>query len=126
MSHDAAHDWFDREGRLDWATCPISRNGLVRIIANPKYPNALPTAADAMALLAEPVTLTGHVFWPDDISLRDPGLFIASRMLTAGQLTDSCLLALAVSKRGRLATLDRRLSAVAVHDGAKSLHLIGA
>ena len=126
VSHRLAHDWFVREQRRSWATCPITENGLVRIIANPKYPNALPTAADAMALLAQLVSVAGHVFWPDDISLRDADRFSAARMLIAGQVTDSYLLALAVSKGGRLATLDRRLSGVAVNKGARSLHLIGA
>jgi len=61
VSHELAHDWFAREGRSCWATCPITENGLVRIIANPKYPNALSTAADAMALLAQLASLPGHV-----------------------------------------------------------------
>ena len=120
-----AHDWFAREGRSCWATCPITENGLVRIIANPKYPNALSTAADAMTLLAQLASLPGHFFWPDDISLRDADRFSAAQMLTARQVTDRYLLALAVSKGGRLATLDRRLSAVAVNEGARRLHLIG-
>jgi hypothetical protein len=47
-------------------------------------------------------------------------------MLTTGQITDSYLLALAASKDGMLATLDRRLSTLAVQDGAKSLRIIGA
>jgi uncharacterized protein len=126
VSHDAAHDWFGREGRKDWATCPITENGLVRILANPKYPNALPTAADAVALLVQLVSLPGHVFWTADVTLRDANRFVAPRMLTAGQITDSYLLALAVSRGAKLATLDRRLSPVAVHKGAQGLHLIGA
>jgi len=126
VSHDATHEWFAREGRSHWATCPITENGLVRIIAHPKYPNALPTAADAIALLAQLASIAGHVFWPDDISLRDADRFSAAKMLTPGQVTDSYLLALAVSKGGKLATLDRRLSAVAVNEGARGLHLIAA
>lgn len=125
VSHDAAHDWFGREGRLDWATCPTTENGLVRIISHPSYPNALGTPAEAVALLAQLARLPGHVFWPDDISLRDATRFAPARLLTTGQITDSYLLALAASKAGMLATLDRRLSTLAVEDGAKSLRLIG-
>ena len=39
VRHDAANDWFDREGGSAWATCPITENGLVRIPSHPKYPN---------------------------------------------------------------------------------------
>jgi uncharacterized protein len=125
VSHDAAHEWFAREGRRDWATCPTTENGFVRVVANPKYPNALPTAADAIGLLAQLSRVPGHAFWTDDVTLRDAKRFSISKLLTTGQITDSYLLALAASRGGRLATLDRRLSAVAVHEGAKSLHLIG-
>jgi predicted nucleic acid-binding protein len=98
----------------------------VRIVSNPKYPNDLATPAEAMALLVQLASLPGHVFWPDDINVRDATLFIPAKMLTTGQITDSYLLALAASKGGRLATLDRRLSTLAVQDGAKSLRFIGA
>jgi toxin-antitoxin system PIN domain toxin len=126
VSHDAAHEWFAREGRFQWATCPITENGLVRILGNPKYPNALATPAEAMALLTQLASLPGHAFWPDDVNLRDAARFTPAKILTIGQITDSYLLALAASKGGMLATLDRRLSTLAVKDGAKSLRLIGA
>ena len=126
VSHETAHDWFAREGHLRWATCPITENGLVRIVSNPKYPNALASPADATALLAQMASLPGHVFWPDDVSLRDAARFDSARLLTVAQITDSYLLALAAANGGMLATLDRRLSTRAVRDGAKSLRLIGA
>ena len=107
VSHDAAHARFAREGRRKWATCPITENGFVRIIANPKYPNALATPADALTLLGRLVSLPGHIFWPDDISLRDTAIFDPAKILTVGQITDSYLLALAAAKGGKLATLDR-------------------
>ncbi|MGD1036484.1 MAG: TA system VapC family ribonuclease toxin [Roseiarcus sp.] len=126
VSHEAAHDWFAREGHLRWATCPITENGLVRILGNPKYPNALATPAEAMALLAQLASLPGHIFWPDDVSLRNAARFAPAKILTTGQIADSYLLALAASKGGMLATLDRHFSTLAVIDGAKSLRFIGA
>ena len=126
VSHESAHRWFAAEGRREWATCPITENGLVRIIANPKYPNAVATSADALALLERLANLPGHVFWADDISLRDAALFDPDRIAASGQVADGYLLGLAVARGGKLATLDRRLSALAVKRGADSLHLIGA
>jgi len=109
VSHESAHVWYAAEGRRKWATCPITENGLVRIIASPKYPNAVATPADALALLGRLVGLPGHVFWPD-VSLRDGALFDPDRLAAVGHVTDGYLLALAVAHDGRLATLDRGAS----------------
>jgi predicted nucleic acid-binding protein len=74
------------------------------------------------SLLSQP----GHAFWPDDISLLGDRLIAQDRLLTSGQLTDTYLLALAVSNGGRLATFDRRLAPDAVKGGKAALHLITA
>jgi uncharacterized protein len=124
VSHEAAHIWFARDGAKHWATCPITENGLVRIVGNPKYPNATGTAGEALALLEEFTSLPGHEFWPDDITLRDAARFDPAKILTSAQVTDSYLLALATRNGGKLATLDRRLSAQSVHGGATNLHVI--
>jgi predicted nucleic acid-binding protein len=76
-------------------------------------------------LLTRFVNDSGHQFWPDDISLLDERRIHPDRLLTSGQVTDSYLLALAVAHGGKLATLDRRLIADAVHQGAQAIHLIG-
>ena len=126
VSHDAAHLWFEREGKPHWATCPITENGLVRIISNPKYPNATETPNQALQLLTNLTHLSGHEFWPDDISVTDALHINGANLLTAGQITDTYLLALAVKRKASLATLDRRLTALAVLRGGESLHVIGS
>ena len=40
VHHTAAHDWFADRGEEGWATCPITENGLLRIVGHPKYPNS--------------------------------------------------------------------------------------
>ncbi|PJN94116.1 VapC toxin family PIN domain ribonuclease, partial [Amaricoccus sp. HAR-UPW-R2A-40] len=40
VAHDDAHVWFAETGRHAWATCPITENGVLRILGNPKYPNS--------------------------------------------------------------------------------------
>jgi predicted nucleic acid-binding protein len=67
---------------------------------------------------------TGHVFWSDDVNLLDGRYVDMGKLLTSGQITDTYLLALAVAHGGQLASLDRRLSVVAVHGGTDGLHLI--
>ena len=40
MQRDQPHDWFARSGKRSFATCPITENGLLRIVGHPKYPNS--------------------------------------------------------------------------------------
>ncbi|HUD62303.1 MAG TPA: TA system VapC family ribonuclease toxin, partial [Acetobacteraceae bacterium] len=117
VSHGDAHRWFGQEGAADWATCPITEIGVLRIVGNPRYPNTPGSPAVVATVLDRLRTLPGHAFWPDDISLLDPRHADAERMLASTQVTDTYLLALAVAHGGQLATLDRRLSVTAVHRG---------
>lgn len=123
--HDAAHDWFASHSRLSWATCPIVENGCVRVMMGRSYSPAPANPRDVAFTLADLRRRADHVFWPDDVSLLDSALIDAGRLRTSGQVTDSYLLALAVSKGATLATLDRRLSPAAVRGGAEALHVIG-
>ena len=124
LQHDAAHDWFAAEGAQAWATCPITENGVLRILGNPRYPNSPGTPAAIAGLIAQFRAAPGHQFWPDAISLLDPTLIDQTRLTTAAQLTDLYLLALAHTRGGRLATFDRRIATDAVRNGAKSLCVI--
>lgn len=125
VQHDPAHVWFAAQGRRSWATCPLTENGVLRIVGHARYPNSPGTPAAVAPLLAGLCALPGHVFWPDDISLLAADSVDAARLLASSQVTDSYLLALACAHGGQLATFDRRLVADAVHGGVKGLHLIG-
>jgi toxin-antitoxin system PIN domain toxin len=124
VQHDRAHEWFAASGEKAWATCPLTENGLLRIVGHARYPNSAGTPAAVAELLASLRDLPGHEFWPDDVSLLDQERVDRSRLLDSAQVTDSYLLALAVARGGQLATFDQRLVADAVIHGAKALHLI--
>lgn len=124
VGHDAAHRWFEAEGRDAWATCPMTENGMIRIVGHPKYPNTPGSPAIVAGVLHRLRELPGHNFWADDISLVGSRRVDPSQILTSGQVTDSYLLALAAENGGRLATFDRRLSPKAVKDGKASLRVI--
>lgn len=124
VQHEPAHEWFARVGSRSFATCPITENGLLRIVGHPKYPNS-PGAPGAVAsLLAAMRALPGHTFWPDKISIADDQFVDTSRLSSHGQVTDSYLLGLARAHNGRLASMDRKLTFDAVPDGRKALELI--
>jgi len=124
VQHDIAHRWFGNEGHHAWATCPLTENGVARIVGHPRYPGCPGTPGAIAVLLSQVCTLSGHKFWPDDISLLDDTKIDAARLLSHGQVTDSYLLALAHAHKGKLATLDRRLVTSAVRGGAASLHVV--
>lgn len=124
VQHDTAHDWFATHGGSAWATCPLTENGVLRIVGHARYPNTPGSPAAVAPLVAQLRQRAGHVFWPDDLSLVDPAWIDASRLLSAGQVTDSYLLALACAHGGQLASFDRRLVTDAVRNGVRGLHLI--
>ena len=124
VGHDAAHRWFEDQGRASWASCPMTENGVIRIVGHPKYPNSPGSPAAVAAIVVGLRFLPGHVFWPDDISLLEAEHIDPSQIMTSGQVTDSYLLALAIAHGGRLATFDRRLSVKAVRGGKAALHIL--
>lgn len=127
VHHQAAHDWLDTNRRRGWATCPLTENGVVRILSNPSYPGRRTTLEDAADRLSTFRTSGDHAFWPDSVSICQDGLFVFPRIGGHRRLTDVYLLALAVHHRGRLATFDHRIRTDAVAGaGPANLDLLGA
>jgi uncharacterized protein len=124
VQHDRAHDWFANSGKKAWATCPLTQNGVLRIVGHPRYLNSPGTPAVVADLMARFMDLPGHEFWSDDVSLMDSNRVDPTRLLDSAQVTDTYLLALAVAHSGQLATFDRKLVASAVIGGARSVCLI--
>ncbi len=109
--HTRAWKWFEQHGGDRWATCPITENGFVRVLADRKYPNlslSPEQAVDLLARLKRAYSQT-HEWWPDDISITDSSVFQTGVLLEARQITDTYLLGLANRKGGRLASFDRGL-----------------
>lgn len=121
-SHASALEWFAANARNGWASCPITQNGCIRVMAHPGYPHALPVAA-IVERLADAAHQPQHAFWPDDASLLDREAIDPARVHGPGQLTDVYLLALAVKHRGRLVTFDKSIALEAVK-GAKKQNLL--
>jgi toxin-antitoxin system PIN domain toxin len=113
VEHARARGWL--EGVLDvgWASCPITQNGFVRIISQPRYPSPVPPA-EAIDLLEQATATSWHEFWPCDVSLLDHRIVDRTRVHGARQVTDAYLLALAAAHGGRFATFDRSVVLSAV------------
>lgn len=124
VQHEEVHAWFGRVGRKAFATCPITENGLLRIVGHPKYPNSPGPPSTVANALSAIRALPGHAFWPDSISLADSKFIDASLLSSHSRVTDGYLLALARANKGQLATLDRKLATEVVPEGRASLALI--
>ena len=123
---DEAHVFHDQalafilQKRLRIATCPLVENGIIRVLNLPGYSKHGPVGFERVsAKLNEICSGMNHEFWPDDLSLRTPGLLQWARILGHNQITDAYLLALAVARRGTLVTLDHRVTLSAVTGAAQ-------
>lgn len=120
-AHERVHAWTDEGLVGGWATCALTQNGFVRVISRPRYPSPLPVGA-AIGLLGEATADSRHTFWSCELSLTDPSI-VSSRLLGHRQITDTYLLALAVSNDGALVTLDTNIDLATVA-GASREHLV--
>lgn len=119
--HDLAQRWFAEKGGASWATCPLTENGAIRILGHARYPQGPGSPAAAATLMEGLRDHEGHVLWEDQISLFTTPHVRLELVGVAAQITDTYLLALAVQRGGRLATLDKRLSAAPVEGGSEAL-----
>ncbi len=121
VHHELAHDWFADNRAGGWATCPVTENGFLRVLANPSYHSAITRPTELVARLRRFCGSGHHVFWPDAVSLRDAELFDPAFIAGHRQVTDIYLLGLAKAKRGRLATFDRSIPVKAVRGARQDL-----
>ena len=124
IHHEAAHEWFAHHRKGGWASCPITENGMIRVISNPAYPGRQTTVRDAIEGLARFRKSGNHTFWTDSVSLCDNDVFHLNQIGGHRQLTDVYLLALAVQNHGCLATFDRRIPHSAVKEGNRHIEII--
>ncbi|MDO5652605.1 MAG: PIN domain-containing protein [Brachymonas sp.] len=116
-----AQNWFAQHQPI--ATCPLTENGVMRIINAPGYSRLGWIGFDIVRnKLAEICADSDHQFWPDNISLVRDDVLDYTRLSGHNQLTDAYLLALAVQHNGALVTFDQRIGLAAVH-GATAEHL---
>lgn len=113
--HDSAHCWWRDNRDLGWASCPLTQNGVLRIMSSPSYgANSSLGLDEIIDALGGFIASSDHVFWADDMSLLDPHFFDHDKFIGSKQLTDVYLLGLSTKNGGRLATFDQRIALKAV------------
>ncbi len=122
LHHARAAAWLAQNISAGWASCAVTQNGCVRIMSQPGYPNALPTARVAQRL-REATETAHHLFVPGDLSLLDTGRFDAEQLLGHRQVTDAWLLGVAVAHGLSFVTFDAAMPMRVVR-GAGPGHLV--
>ena len=115
--------WHDANASMGWATCPITQNGLLRILSQLTYSHRIPVASVADRLRESATEAAHHRFIADDLSLIDPAIVRQSALLRPSALTDIYLLALAFKHNARFVTFDRGVALSAVV-GVTPPHLV--
>lgn len=114
--HQSIHRWLANCEDKAWASCPITENGMVRVLSQPAYRGGMRSPAEAIAALRGMKSAQGwkHVFWGDDYSLSDAAAIACERITGTKQVTDVYLVGLACRKGGRLVTFDAGIAWQAV------------
>ncbi len=112
--HAEVSSWFAKHARAGWATCAFTQLGFIRLSSNPAYTPSSVTPAEAAVLLSELILYRSHNFWHSP-SAATPNIFVHA--LGYQQVNDAWLVEVARRNRGRLVTLDTRLSVHAGHAG---------
>jgi toxin-antitoxin system PIN domain toxin len=106
--HAQAHRWFAVHGKHGWATCAFTQLGFIRLSSNPAYsPDAVSPQA-AATLLQQWTKHKAHHFW-NSPAADEPVIY--SQALGHQQVNDAWLVGAARKHKGKLVTLDTRLSA---------------
>jgi len=124
VHHEAAHLWFAAHIRNEgWATCPLTENGMVRVLSQPTYPSGQCTPAEVVEILRalKNSHRQVHEFWTDDVSLSDDSLFQPAYIAGSRQVTDVYLLGLAARRGGNVVSFDRSLPWQAIRGGTSGL-----
>jgi toxin-antitoxin system PIN domain toxin len=119
--HRTARKWLRAQIDAGWASCPLTENGCIRIMSQPKYPNPVQTG-EIIKRLTNAAATSYHEFWPDSLSILDQTVVDSGRIHGPKRVTDVYLLALAVKRGGRFVTFDGAVPLSAV-PGAEKEHL---
>ena len=113
VAHKSVKRWFQHTGSKHWATCALTQASFVRIVSNPKFAEHSLDISEALEMLSTVTKLSGHRFWTMDVDFLETVQPFAERLFGHQQVSDAYLLGLSAKKKGRLATLDRAIKALA-------------
>jgi hypothetical protein len=118
--HSTAQNWFHKNSRHGWATCPITQSGFVRVVSNTAFSSHALSVPDAITALGKNLQHPAHEFWPDELTVAQSAAILQKPLHGHRQLTDAYLLSLAIYKRARFVTFDKRIASLLPEEKRKS------
>ncbi len=122
--YSAATRWFDSGGHVNWALCPLTEAGFVRLTTNPALGPVFPSIVRAVQALEDLAACPGYRFWSMSSSWSQLTAPFAARITGHQQVTDAYLLGMAIKEDGVLVTFDRGLKYLAGPQFSKNLLLL--
>lgn len=120
VHHATVGRWLESHRSSGWATTPQTQAAFVRITSNPSFSPLAVRPNEAFRLLEENLRRRGHVFWSDDLDFAAACGSLVDHLTGHRQVMDAYLLGIASYRRGRVATFDAGLAALARSAGLKS------
>ncbi len=123
VDHQTMQTWFLVHHQEGWATCPLTENGMVRVLSQPAYPSGQRSPAEVIELLGalKSAFIGSYEFWPDDLSLTESEAVHSHLIGGPRQVTDVYLLALAQKRAATVVSFDRSLAWQCVRGASKRL-----
>ncbi|HEX5234903.1 MAG TPA: TA system VapC family ribonuclease toxin [Silvibacterium sp.] len=112
VNHRYAQRWFRDHMKAGWATCPITQAGFVRLSSNRFVTEDALRPTATISVLESNLKSPYHEFWADTLTLPEAVALFHNRISGHGQITDAYLLGLAMQRKARLVTFDRRISSL--------------
>jgi toxin-antitoxin system PIN domain toxin len=123
VHRDAALRWFDNVRCGDeWSTCLLTEAGFIRVTANGRAGGY--SVSKATGMLGLLTSHPEHRFWPVLDSWSSLSQPFADRIFGHQQVTDACLLGLAVREDGVLVTMDKAIAHLAGAKYSRNLLLL--
>ncbi len=107
QQHQKVRNWFTSSGRENWAVCPLTETGFLRVTTNPAFRPGPRTLEQAIAILQAIKGHPGYWFCPIDESWVILTARFAARIRGYQQVTDAYLLGLAIRENRELVTFDK-------------------
>jgi toxin-antitoxin system PIN domain toxin len=111
VHHKLAMRWLDGVIDGSWGSCAFSQAGFMRIMSNPRLRGF--TMAQATEVLASLGCHAKYRYWPINQSWVELSGPFEGRIFGHQQITDACLLGLAIRGGGVLVTMDKGIQFLA-------------
>ena len=109
VHREIAIRWHESVIGHEILVCPITECDVVRVVSNPKYPSGPIMSSEVIFALKSLYKIGIWGFIPDDISIKDDGIYKA-QLIQSKHLTDIYLLGLCARHGITLATMDRTIT----------------